>query len=107
MWQAACDAIGMPECPLDLSEMQYAKLIFGKGCNYCDRRDWVLFLQFRLRLCCLCQEEKLGISTIYCMNAELIFGSLVEKYVITLHHDYNNELLTLLPSAPPYTQTFT
>lgn len=31
-WAASCKGIGLPRCPSDLSEPQYADLLFSKGC---------------------------------------------------------------------------
>ncbi|KAH8116084.1 hypothetical protein DFH11DRAFT_1506935 [Phellopilus nigrolimitatus] len=41
IWRAAEDAVGLPECPPDLSSPQYASLIFDKFCM-------VRFLSFML-----------------------------------------------------------
>ena len=40
IWRTAREALGMPECPPDLSEPQYADLVFFKGCYVC----FILFL---------------------------------------------------------------
>lgn len=33
VWEAARTVQGIPQCPSDLSEPQYADMLFGKGCS--------------------------------------------------------------------------
>lgn len=60
IWRAARNAIKLPECPSDLSEMQYADLLFSKGCYLCaSRRTQGLHFRLRLRLCASCRDKNL------------------------------------------------
>ncbi|KAH9476540.1 hypothetical protein JR316_0010452 [Psilocybe cubensis] len=37
LWKASRELIGMPDCPPDLTDIQYTNLAFGKKCQYCGR----------------------------------------------------------------------
>ncbi|KAF8968282.1 hypothetical protein BDZ97DRAFT_1755332 [Flammula alnicola] len=48
---------GMPECPPDLSEPQYADLVFGKHCHECLRNlSTYILWDARVRLCLKCLD---------------------------------------------------
>ncbi|KAF8881929.1 hypothetical protein CPB84DRAFT_1791318 [Gymnopilus junonius] len=61
IWKAARANIpGLPECPQDLSEPQYADLLFGKNCEICDRNvtsSMHHVWSARLRICTKCVEQ--------------------------------------------------
>ncbi|EJC98196.1 uncharacterized protein FOMMEDRAFT_23771 [Fomitiporia mediterranea MF3/22] len=60
IWHAAREALEMPECPPDLSEMQYADLVFGKHCYSCNKpRVRIVYYVHRTRLCAYCRDKKL------------------------------------------------
>ncbi|KAH8117633.1 hypothetical protein DFH11DRAFT_1035164 [Phellopilus nigrolimitatus] len=55
IWRAARNNVALPECPDDLSEPQYADLLYGKGCFLCDAPlAKNVYFAFRLRLCKQC-----------------------------------------------------
>ncbi|KJA25164.1 hypothetical protein HYPSUDRAFT_440800 [Hypholoma sublateritium FD-334 SS-4] len=56
VWRAARAKMrGLPECPDDLSEGQYADLLFGKGCHMCNsEKGEYTFWEVRLRMCYTC-----------------------------------------------------
>ncbi|KAF8188367.1 hypothetical protein BJ912DRAFT_400491 [Pholiota molesta] len=66
VWKAARANIvpAMPDCPDDLSEPQYAVLMFGKGCHHCGRNlasirtVWLA----RRRICKRCIDEHCSLS---------------------------------------------
>ncbi|KDN44225.1 hypothetical protein RSAG8_05698, partial [Rhizoctonia solani AG-8 WAC10335] len=61
VWHSAMrNVLGLPPCPLDLSEPQYLSLLFSKYCTMCGqpvrcRMDEIL----RVRLCVPCRDEHL------------------------------------------------
>ncbi|THH04390.1 hypothetical protein EW145_g5553 [Phellinidium pouzarii] len=58
IWRAARENVGLPDCPSDLSEPQFADLIFCKGCYFCNApRAQTVHLALRLRLCKACSEK--------------------------------------------------
>lgn len=76
IWRISREASEIPDCPEDLSEPQYADLLFGIGCyvrivpmhisfllmiifQYCGRaRAHSLFFSLRIRLCGTCAKEQ-------------------------------------------------
>ncbi|KLO18519.1 hypothetical protein SCHPADRAFT_120423 [Schizopora paradoxa] len=59
IWEAVRLTHGIPECPMDLSEPQYADLLFGKGCKFClDARVKKTYFALRIRACKTCFEEQ-------------------------------------------------
>jgi len=60
IWEAARTVQGIPACPSDLSEPQYADLLFGKGCSFCsETRTRKTHIALRVRACKLCTEEQI------------------------------------------------
>ncbi|TFK68225.1 hypothetical protein BDN72DRAFT_960384 [Pluteus cervinus] len=59
VWRAARSNLpGMPECPPDMTEPEYANLAFDPRCHYCGatgvrNADWV----FRTRICGKCSKD--------------------------------------------------
>ncbi|KAH8115067.1 hypothetical protein DFH11DRAFT_1591242 [Phellopilus nigrolimitatus] len=51
IWRAAEKAVGLPECPLDLSSPQYASFIFDLFCSH--------LTPLRVRLCKTCSNQNL------------------------------------------------
>ncbi|KIJ18019.1 hypothetical protein PAXINDRAFT_9105 [Paxillus involutus ATCC 200175] len=55
---------GLPECPPDLSEPQYANLVFWPHCHNCGKPAPAIYWRIRRRYCpacrksCLCQRRK-------------------------------------------------
>ncbi|KIM49552.1 hypothetical protein M413DRAFT_438740 [Hebeloma cylindrosporum] len=49
---------GLPECPDDMTEPQYAELVFGKCCHFCHRNFGMIQTMWdaRLRACTKCLE---------------------------------------------------
>ncbi|KDR70217.1 hypothetical protein GALMADRAFT_892175 [Galerina marginata CBS 339.88] len=59
LWKDARKRVpGMPDCPDDLNEPQYASLAFGKSCYFCDRTapDLLIAWEARLRICKGCLD---------------------------------------------------
>ncbi|KAJ3514172.1 hypothetical protein NLJ89_g2520 [Agrocybe chaxingu] len=53
IWRRSRENIeGLPECPKDLSEPQYADLVFGRNCNYCLRNLPKLHVVWDARVKC-------------------------------------------------------
>ncbi|KAH8117634.1 hypothetical protein DFH11DRAFT_1035226 [Phellopilus nigrolimitatus] len=62
-WKAAGENVSLPECPGDLSEPEYADLIYGKGCYNCNAPlAKNLYMPFRLRLCKNCYYADCGLG---------------------------------------------
>ncbi|KAL5482870.1 hypothetical protein ACEPAI_9465 [Sanghuangporus weigelae] len=57
IWTASITAIGMPPCPSDMSEPQYANLYFEKECHACGYARVETRMDFlRIRLCKGCSD---------------------------------------------------
>lgn len=62
-WVVARNNIsGLPDCPSDLNEAQYASLLFGITCQACglthlEPDSYVVYLGARIRTCGLCAEQ--------------------------------------------------
>ncbi|EJC98322.1 uncharacterized protein FOMMEDRAFT_171222 [Fomitiporia mediterranea MF3/22] len=68
IWRVARDAVKLPECPSDISEVQFADLLFSKGCSLCDSRRTIgLYFRLRMRLCSSCSDNN------------VVLGSEIEK----------------------------
>uniref|UniRef100_A0A8H8CE11 Uncharacterized protein n=1 Tax=Psilocybe cubensis TaxID=181762 RepID=A0A8H8CE11_PSICU len=64
LWKASRALIGMPDCPSDLTDIQYTNLAFGESCQYCrkfigedNRRPLTLFAA-RIRACVPCIRSR-------------------------------------------------
>ncbi|KAF8634888.1 hypothetical protein AX15_000640 [Amanita polypyramis BW_CC] len=60
VWKAARRNIGLPECPPDMTEPQWANLAFSSHCHYCFTNgvrsvEW----RFRMRVCAKCAKQHL------------------------------------------------
>ncbi|EDR04452.1 uncharacterized protein LACBIDRAFT_304521 [Laccaria bicolor S238N-H82] len=48
----------LPACPLDISEPQWASMLFGPAtCDYCGRKGAMIDFHFRHRFCQLCMDD--------------------------------------------------
>ncbi|KAF8164095.1 hypothetical protein BJ912DRAFT_273453 [Pholiota molesta] len=59
VWMSArSNVFGLPDCPDDLSEPQYAALMFVKGCTFCQRNipGIQIFWYARVRCCTKCAK---------------------------------------------------
>ncbi|KAH8108785.1 hypothetical protein DFH11DRAFT_1631329 [Phellopilus nigrolimitatus] len=88
IWRAARQSLDMPECPSDLSEPEYADLVFGRGCYLCGApRGHILFYSLRLRLCASCRDDRL------CIKLELVYhNENIGQAVL-------NDIFLMLPSG--------
>ncbi|KAG8951208.1 hypothetical protein FRC04_006690 [Tulasnella sp. 424] len=60
IWKRARANIeGLPDCPEDLSEPQYASLMFEVGCQSCHKGTRKTDYQLRIRLCNSCLDTRL------------------------------------------------
>ncbi|PRQ77074.1 hypothetical protein AAT19DRAFT_12492 [Rhodotorula toruloides] len=59
LWQEARARVGLPELELPMTDLQYAHLLFGKGCTFCDRKNaGKPEPYFRARICTACMKDK-------------------------------------------------
>ncbi|BGP04422.1 hypothetical protein JCM10049v2_000223 [Rhodotorula toruloides] len=59
LWQEARARVGLPELALPMTDLQYAHLLFGKGCTFCDRKNaGKPEPYFRARICTACMKDK-------------------------------------------------
>ncbi|KAH7926673.1 hypothetical protein BV22DRAFT_1062539 [Leucogyrophana mollusca] len=59
LWRSARQNItGLPNCPPELSEPQYAALAFEGLCSGCGKKSQNIMWQFRVRLCIECRKRK-------------------------------------------------
>ncbi|KAF8996655.1 hypothetical protein BDQ17DRAFT_1429610 [Cyathus striatus] len=61
--QARVNVVDLPECPKDLSELDYTSLIFESHCQNCLSRKSQICWDFRLRLCGKCIESDTRYTT--------------------------------------------
>ncbi|KLO15291.1 hypothetical protein SCHPADRAFT_275411 [Schizopora paradoxa] len=65
IWEVSRKTHGLPDCPTDINEPQFADLLFGKGCSFClasrTLKDPVFGL--RVRVCSSCKASRLVSST--------------------------------------------
>ncbi|KAF8557098.1 hypothetical protein OG21DRAFT_402323 [Imleria badia] len=60
VWRAARLRVkGMPDCPADLSEQQYARLLFNNNCQGCENRVGNLYWSIHRRYCSMCSIKRL------------------------------------------------
>ncbi|RDB20037.1 hypothetical protein Hypma_012986 [Hypsizygus marmoreus] len=63
IWRHARANVGLPECPADLNEAQFTKLIFEPQCHYCDgAKANTIIWSNHTRVCrmCLLDSKKFG-----------------------------------------------
>ncbi|KLO15292.1 hypothetical protein SCHPADRAFT_275443 [Schizopora paradoxa] len=98
IWVASRKTLNVPDCPPDLSEPQYADLIFGlgKGCSFCPNRrtQKEAFFHLRVRMCKGCQK------THFIQTSEL-----KKSLPSSLPSDVS-EVLDLLPDVTLYVGIF-
>ncbi|KIL71424.1 hypothetical protein M378DRAFT_19760 [Amanita muscaria Koide BX008] len=77
IWKSARENIGLPECPPDMNEIQWANLAFSPHCHYCFTTgvrtvEW----RFRMRICSKCAKDHLlvmhNMPTINHMTHDLV-----------------------------------
>lgn len=55
LWIDARARVGLPELQLPMTDLEYAALLFGRGCHFCDRRNaGKPEVYFRARICSAC-----------------------------------------------------
>ncbi|KAG8982297.1 hypothetical protein FRB90_006889 [Tulasnella sp. 427] len=54
----------LPDCPEDLSEPQYASLMFEVGCQVCDKGTRKTEYQLRVRLCNACLDTRYTLALV-------------------------------------------
>ncbi|KAG8994229.1 hypothetical protein FRB94_010044 [Tulasnella sp. JGI-2019a] len=71
IWKSARENVpwGVPDCPSDQSEPQWANLIFTNDCVFCGQRGKIVDWTLRLRGCSLCINANL----IYHLKAPILF----------------------------------
>ncbi|TDL24873.1 hypothetical protein BD410DRAFT_744574 [Rickenella mellea] len=86
IWRTARDSLGMPDCPPDMSEPQYAQFIFTKNCYVCDKVTvQTIEYALRVRLCKRCFK-------IHLVRGPRILKSFGKRYVT------DEAIYNLLPS---------
>ncbi|KII83892.1 hypothetical protein PLICRDRAFT_430736 [Plicaturopsis crispa FD-325 SS-3] len=113
IWLAARHNIaGLPECPGDMSEMQYASLLFEKNCHTCHSKqaqkvDYAL----RLRFCaqCLAAHVRKGSQVIkkkIWHRREVVFTLLPRsRQKMDSYHHYIHNLYSPSPAISSLTNT--
>ncbi|KDR81922.1 hypothetical protein GALMADRAFT_240234 [Galerina marginata CBS 339.88] len=68
--QSRSNIPGLPECPLDLTEPQYANLAFGKSCHFCHRSLGTMHTAWsaRVRACTKCLDDRFSARISYGSN---------------------------------------
>ncbi|TDL20460.1 hypothetical protein BD410DRAFT_372584 [Rickenella mellea] len=57
IWRAAQTNMGLPDCPPDICEPHYAKLVFGRECHVCEApKTYKVDFAMRVRLCDGCMK---------------------------------------------------
>ncbi|GAA6051938.1 hypothetical protein JCM3770_006586 [Rhodotorula araucariae] len=58
LWKEARERVGLPELELPMTDLQYAHLLFGKGCSFCTRKNAGKPDTFyRARICTACLRD--------------------------------------------------
>ena len=59
LWIDARARVGLPELQLPMTDLQYAALLFGRGCQFCDRKNaGKPEVYFRARICSACLKSE-------------------------------------------------
>lgn len=59
LWIDARARVGLPELELPMTDLQYAALLFGRGCQFCDRKNaGKPEVYFRARICSACFKSE-------------------------------------------------
>ncbi|GAA5898127.1 hypothetical protein JCM8208_000160 [Rhodotorula glutinis] len=59
LWLAARERVGLPELEHPMTDLQYAHLLFGKGCAFCTRKNaGKPEVYYRARICSACTKDK-------------------------------------------------
>ncbi|KPV78150.1 uncharacterized protein RHOBADRAFT_50657 [Rhodotorula graminis WP1] len=59
LWVAARKRVGLPELAHPMTDLQYAHLLFGKGCSFCTRKNaGKPEVFYRARICTACMKDK-------------------------------------------------
>lgn len=59
LWIAARERVGLPELELPMPDLQYAQLLFGRGCSFCVRKNaGKADVFYRARICTACLKEQ-------------------------------------------------
>ncbi|KAL5501359.1 hypothetical protein ACEPAH_8619 [Sanghuangporus vaninii] len=83
IWIASIMAIGMPPCPSDMSEPQYANLYFEKECHACDARIETRMDFHHIRLCKGCSDVNfVQGKKLVKENFDLKIGQMYEIYTL-------------------------
>ncbi|THH06455.1 hypothetical protein EW145_g4074 [Phellinidium pouzarii] len=100
IWRAAEEAVGLPDCPQDLSSPQYASFVFDTFCTHCLKtRAHERFFSFRVRLCkkCSCEHVKNGRDILH--RAELPKEYVLqEAYLLAPTQTYSDVFRDTQPS---------
>ncbi|KAH8118231.1 hypothetical protein DFH11DRAFT_1573137 [Phellopilus nigrolimitatus] len=108
IWRAAEEAVGLPECPTDLSSPQYASFVFDTFCMHCfDARAHfdMHAITLRVRLCKTCKKSSLVCDKDYFHFAVTIqeSASLKELNVLSLlltGSEYKKKINNLTSAKP-------
>ena len=59
LWIDARARVGLPELQLPMTDLQYAALLFGRGCQFCERKNaGKPEVYFRARICSACLKSE-------------------------------------------------
>ncbi|EIW63492.1 uncharacterized protein TRAVEDRAFT_80581, partial [Trametes versicolor FP-101664 SS1] len=50
----------LPDCPSDISEMHYARLVFTEECHNCGQHADIFSWKLRVRVCTPCAKDRYG-----------------------------------------------
>ncbi|KAG8221238.1 hypothetical protein J3R82DRAFT_1400 [Butyriboletus roseoflavus] len=65
LWKTALRQIeGLPDCPADLDEPEYANLVFYTRCHGCGKSAKTVFWNMRRRYCPACRVERYGLGRV-------------------------------------------
>ncbi|KAH0580667.1 hypothetical protein H2248_002157 [Termitomyces sp. 'cryptogamus'] len=93
--QARLNLDDFPDCPDDINEVQFANLIFGAFCDYCNKKKRRYFIWSNRRCCCgACIKDKNGL---------IKFCLLPDAWEMDKYFDWRS----ILPSINPRSKTET
>ncbi|GAA6059383.1 hypothetical protein JCM10212_003281 [Sporobolomyces blumeae] len=75
LWKRARAAMAMPELEVPMTDLQYAALMFGKGCDYCDRKNaGKPDPYYRKRICTQCLKDHFAMPDAFFDPSHPIFN---------------------------------
>ncbi|BGP44490.1 hypothetical protein JCM10450v2_000304 [Rhodotorula kratochvilovae] len=94
LWKGAREHVGLPELEVPMTDLQYAQLLFGKGCSFCTRKNaGKPDVFYRARICTACLKDH------FATNATAVGNAAIKKAV---DHKLHPLTLSVVKYTNPY-----